>query len=95
MITLPPYMQPTPIKKKVMPISKLTAFLDKEAIKHRKKFRIQNWVVVRLPEPYSGIEGTEFSSNLAITRETMTFLQEQIGVKSIIKVYGINWCIIY
>ena len=95
MKTLLSYMQPTPNKKRVMPLGKLTAFLDKEAIKHREKFRIQDWVVVRLPKPYSGIDGTEFVSNLAIAQETMTFLREQIGVKSIINVFGINWCIIY
>ena len=95
MITLPLYMQPTSLEKRVIPCKRLMAFLDKEADKHRRKFRIQDWVVIHLPAPYNEIEEISYYSNIAITQDTMTFMRDRIGVKAIIKAYGINWCIIY
>lgn len=95
MISLPTYLQPTPIKRRVMSTKKLLAFLDKKADEHRRKFRIQNWAVVHLPAPYKGIKELDYCSNLAVTQDVMTFMSEQLGVKIVIKVFGINWCIIY
>jgi len=90
--------------KEIKPVSgkEVLEFIESNYAEHLKLYLkcnlTHNWIILRCPENYTKqgvVIETDLVANLKLDENINSFLRKNVGVKEIIMVHGIYWCLVF